>query len=152
MINNSICTGRGGTRCLGPGPLPPPPRPQRSPSAPRWLSSRAQSALKHLVSFKWSFAKFFANWKIIFLFDLLSKLIAYYSCFNMLKMFNNDEVPQVFTSSARVSVYTEPLDTWVLRLESVSRGDGGTYDCHLNNNITSGPLKLSVLLTVRGQL
>ena len=70
----------------------------------------------------------------------------------MLKMFNNDEVPQVFTSSARVSVYTEPLDTWVLRLESVSRGDRGTYDCHLNNNITSGPTKLSVLLTVRGQL
>ena len=66
----------------------------------------------------------------------------------MLKMFNNDEVPQVFTSSARVSVYTEPLDTWVLRLESVSRGDGGTYDCHL----TTGPTKLSVLLTVRGQL
>ena len=70
----------------------------------------------------------------------------------MFEMFNNDEVPQVFTSSARVSVYTESLDTWVLRLESVSRGDGGTYDCHLNNNITAGPLKLSVLLTVRGQL
>ena len=61
-------------------------------------------------------------------------------------------VAQVFISSARVSVYTEPLDTWVLRLESVSRGDGGSYDCHLNNNITTGPVKLSVLLRVRGQL
>ena len=78
----------------------------------------------------------------------------------MFEMFNNDEemdiryciVAQVFISSARVSVYTEPLDTWVLRLESVSRGDGGSYDCHLNNNITTGPVKLSVLLRVRGQL
>ena len=41
---------------------------------------------------------------------------------------------QVFHPSSRVSVYTEPLDTWVLRLAGLEREDKGRYDCHLNSD------------------
>ena len=55
---------------------------------------------------------------------------------------------QVFISSSRISVYKEPLDTWVLRLERIRLADGGNYSCHVNQN--SSPIKLSVALCVQG--
>ena len=57
-------------------------------------------------------------------------------------------VCQVFVRSARISVYTEPLDTWVLRLASVSVEDEGKYECHLNQ--AREPIKMSLLLLVYG--
>lgn len=57
---------------------------------------------------------------------------------------------QVFISSRRFSVFTVPLDTWVLRLDNVTSADQGLYDCHLNNNNT--PIKMSILLIVRGKI
>ena len=41
---------------------------------------------------------------------------------------------KVFHPSSRVSVFTEPLDTWVLRLSGLQREDRGRYDCHLNSD------------------
>ena len=54
----------------------------------------------------------------------------------------------MFISSKRISVYTEPLDTWVLKVESVVEKDEGVYDCHLNQD---PPVKMSLYLTVRGR-
>ena len=55
---------------------------------------------------------------------------------------------QVFIASSRISVYTEPLDTWVLKVQSVEAMDQGIYDCHLNYD---KPVKMSLHLTVRGE-
>ena len=56
---------------------------------------------------------------------------------------------QVFISSMRFSVYTEPLDTWVLQITNVTTSDGGKYECHLNSD--NIPIKMSISLTVRGK-
>ena len=50
--------------------------------------------------------------------------------------------------SPHISVYTEPLDTWVLRLASVTVRDEGKYECHLNQK--KEPIKMSLVLLVYG--
>ena len=57
---------------------------------------------------------------------------------------------KVFVSCRRVTVYTEPLDTWVLRLARVRPGDAGQYSCHVNR--ARVPLSLSVTLEVEGKV
>ena len=42
----------------------------------------------------------------------------------------------------------EPLDTWVLRLSSVTVKDEGKYECHLNQK--KEPIKMSLFLLVYG--
>ena len=45
-------------------------------------------------------------------------------------------------------MYTEPLDTWVLKVQRVEAIDQGIYDCHLNYD---KPVKMLLHLTVRGE-
>ena len=45
-------------------------------------------------------------------------------------------------------MYTEPLDTWVLKVQRVEAMDQRIYDCHLNYD---KPVKMSLYLTVRGE-
>ena len=61
-----------------------------------------------------------------------------------------DICEQVFISSSRISVWVEPLHTWVLRVDSVTVKDAGRYECHLNQDTDGLPLTLPVLLAVHG--
>ena len=55
----------------------------------------------------------------------------------------------MFVRSPRISVYLEPLDTWVLRLSEVTEKDEGKYECHLNQK--KEPIKMSLFLQVYGE-
>ena len=57
----------------------------------------------------------------------------------------------MFIASPRISVFIEPLDSWVLVVEDVQKSDQGLYECHLNSKSKEESIKMITQLSVRGQ-